>query len=99
MVRNEQDNNKNMQQNKKNFVGYAFLLLRKLNHMNKMPSLSFVKATDVFFIKNGANRLSASNFAWVFGGGLVQRINVDSSVIYPSPLTHENIQWRYSRGY
>ena len=54
---------------------------------------------DVFCIKNEANRLSASNFAWVFGGGLVQRINVVSSVIYPSPLTHENIQWRYSRGY
>ncbi len=67
--------------------------------MNKMLSFSFVRVADVFFIKNGANLLSASQFAWVFGGGLVQRINVVSSVIYPSPLTHENIQWRYHRGY
>lgn len=89
-------NNKN---SKTNFVAYVFLLLRKLKHMNKMLSFSFVRATDVFCIKNEANSLSASQFAWVFGGGLVQRINVVSSVIYPSPLTHENIQWRYSRGY
>ena len=84
---------------KTKFVDYAFLLLRKLSHINEMLSFSFVGATDVFYIKNGANSLSASQFAWVFGGGLVQRINVVSSVIYPSPLTHENIQWRYSRGY
>ena len=88
-----------MKHNKTNFIAYAFLLLRKLNHINKILRFSFVRATDVFFIKNEANRLLASQFAWVFGGGLVQRINVVSSVIYPSPLTHENIQWRYSRGY
>ena len=88
-----------MKHNKTNFIAYAFLLLRKLKHINKVLSLSFVRATDVFFIKNEVNRLLASQFAWVFGGGLVQRINVVSSVIYPSPLTHENIQWRYSRGY
>lgn len=90
-----------MKHNKTNFVDYAFLLLRKFFHVNKMLSASFITkgCADVFFIKNGANLLSASQFAWVFGGGLVQRINVVSSVIYPSPLTHENIQWRYSRGY
>ncbi len=86
---------------KKNFVDYAFLLLRSFNHIKKMLSLSLLikGCADVFCIKKEANRLSASNFAWVFGGGLVQRINVDSSVYNPSPLTHENIQWRYSRGY
>ena len=90
-----------MKHNKTNFVAYAFLLLRKLNHINKMLSIPLISkgSADVFFIKNGANFLSASQFAWVFGGGLVQRVNVVSSVIYPSPLTHENIQWRYSRGY
>ena len=88
-----------MQHIKKNFVDYAFLLLRKLNYIKEMLRGSFIRATDVFCIKKEANRLFASNFAWVFGGGLVQRINVVSSVIYPSPLTHENIQWRYSRGY
>ena len=84
---------------KKNFVDYAFLLLRRLDLIKKMLSLSFVgEFTDVFCIKKEANSLSASNFAWVFGDGLVQRINVDSSVYNPSPLTHENIQWRYSCG-
>ena len=86
---------------KKNFVDTAFLLLRSFNHIKKMLGSSFIikGCADVFCIKKEVNRLSASNFAWVFGGGLVQRINVVSSVIYPSPLTHENIQWRYSRGY
>ncbi|MCK5385956.1 MAG: hypothetical protein KAJ39_02140 [Gammaproteobacteria bacterium] len=88
-----------MQQLKKNFVDYAFLLLRRLNHIKEMLSLSLVGVADVFCIKNGANRLSASNFAWVFGDGLVQCTNVVSLVNNPSPLTHENIQWRYSRGY
>lgn len=94
-----------MKQTKTNFIDYAFLLLRKLDHVNRILRgsfaffASFTSAADVFFIKNEVNRLLASQFAWVFGGGLVQRINVVSSVIYPSPLTHENIQWRYSRGY
>lgn len=90
-----------MQQLKKNFIDYAFLLLRRFNHMNKMLSLPLISkgSAGVFFIKNEANMLLASHFTWVFGGGSAQRINVVSSVICPSPLTHENIQWRYSRGY
>ena len=90
-----------MKHNKTNFVDYAFLLLRKLFHVNKILSTFFITkaCADVFFIKNEANSLFASHFAWVFGDGLVQCTNVVSLVNNPSPLTHENIQWRYSRGY
>ena len=88
-----------MNQNKTNFVAYAFLLLRKLKHINKILSLSLIRVADVFLIKNEANVLSASQFAWVFGDGLVQCTNVVSLVNNPSSLTHENIQWRYHRGY
>lgn len=94
-----------MQHLKKNFVDSGFLLLRNLYQIKEMLSFYLFNknetksSTDVFCNKKEANKPSASNFAWVFGGGLVQRINVVSSVIYPSPLTHENIQWRYSRGY
>jgi len=90
-----------MQYLKKNFVDYGFLFLRNLNDLKEMLSVrsTIGRCADVFFIKNEANKLFTSNFAWVFGDGLVQRINVVSLVNNPSPLTHENYIWRCSRGY
>ncbi len=84
---------------KKNYAGYVFLLLRKFNLVTKMRiATSKLRSTDVLCIKNEANNLFAINFAWVIGGGLLQRTNVEAFVNNPSPLTHENIKWRCSRG-
>ena len=84
---------------KKNYAGYVFLLLRKFNLVTKMLiATSKLRSTDVLCIKNEANNLFAINFAWVIGGGLLQRTNVEAFVNNPSPLTHENIKWRCSRG-
>jgi len=104
-VKNERGNNNNMQYLKKNFVDTGFLLLRSLYQIKKMLSFYLFNenetknSTDVFCFKNEANKLSASNFAWVFGDGIVQCIHTVSFVNNPSPLTHENIKWRCSRGH
>ena len=84
---------------KKNYVDDVFLLLRKFNLVTKMLIVtSKLRSTDVFCVKNEANKMFAINFAWVIGGGLLQRINVEAFVNNPSPLTHENFKWRCSRG-
>jgi len=89
-----------MKQTKINFIDYAFLLLRKFDYVNRILRSSFVRAADVFFIKNEAKTFFASHIAWVFGDGLVQCTNVIFLVNNPSPLTHENInKWRCSRGH
>jgi hypothetical protein len=89
-----------MQYLKKNFVDYGFLFLRNLNDLKKILSVRSIigRCADVFYFKNEAIKLFASNFTWVIGGGINQRINVVSFVNNPSPLTHGNYKWRCSRG-
>ena len=74
-----------MEQKKNYFDDYVFSTLRMLNIIN-----------EVLFIKNGANFLSASHFAWVIGGGLHQQCYVESPVNNPSPLIHQNTMRRCS---
>lgn len=81
-----------------NYVAYVFLLLRKHKFINKLLIITsgFNRSIGELCIKNEANKLFVINFAWVTGGGLLQRINVESFVNNPSPLTHENVKWRCS---
>lgn len=81
------------------FIGNTFLAVRRFSQLKEILSNFVTEITGVFCNKNEANTKYASQFAWVFGDGLVQCTNVVSLVNNPSPLTHENIQWRYSRGY
>lgn len=77
---------------KKNFIDCELSFLGIRNHIKEMLGISLTSGscTELFHMKNEADKLFASNLTWVIGDGLCLCINAVSSVNNPSPLTHEN---------